>query len=472
LPTFALITEKGMPPQLQTWFDAHKGQWRRVDALKYGGPWWEVPRWTQPLFEAAGHPTSPREKAVAVTVANRLIAQPALALNRHNVAYLLRRLQDAGFRRTVAEALASRDGIDGLVDDLRAVVARGYPLVNLEYVLDSLATYPRSQFSSAVVAERVEDEQAAATPRAGARLTGPPAPATATAINSLAEVARAEDMVPYRDTADRIGSQPPLRVYLGKELLSYFVTPERVLRPQILEKLNDLRGDLFKRFGIVVPGVKFDSDPIGKLVPKAFRIELVTQTWADKDATAIEVPDPDSAVKQFVGELRRRLLAWRTWWVTADDVDKQLERNEPLKAWLLNQYALSDVKSLLRACSRRAKPSSVPTMPRASTVRCGASLPASPCGSSTGCSAASSFGRRPVSTARNWCGHCETPRRRDSRPTRHLRPHPQQRQSSRESTPSSNTIFRAPSSGLARRWPRTAAAPLRPFWRPTQVVTP
>src|SRR5262249_4590205 len=41
-------------------------------------------------------------------------------------------------------------------------------------------------------------------------------------------------------------------------------------------------------------------------------------------------------------------LAWRTWWVTADYVDKQLERNEPLKAWLLERYALSDIKSLLR----------------------------------------------------------------------------------------------------------------------------
>src|SRR6516225_3789072 len=45
-------------------------------------------------------------------------------------------------------------------------------------------------------------------------------------------------------------------------------------------------------------------------------------------------------------------------------------------------------------------------------------------------------------------------------------------QSSRESTPSSNAIFRAPSSGLARRWRLTAAVPLRAFPRPMQVATP
>src|SRR6516165_466497 len=127
------------------------------------------------------------------------------------------------------------------------------------------------------------------------------------------------------------------------------------LHARILGVVADLRGELFKRFGIVVPGVSFRGailDPARKLPPKAFRIELLTQTWADRDAIAIEVPDPDRAVYQFVDELRRRLLAWRTWWVTADYVDKQLERNEPLKAWLLERYALSDIKSLLRGVLR------------------------------------------------------------------------------------------------------------------------
>jgi hypothetical protein len=348
VPTFALISEKGMPSPLQAWFDAHKVQWRRVDALKYGGPWWEVPRWTQPLFEAAGHPTSPRESAVALTVANSLIAQPALALNRHNVAYLLRRLGDAGFERTVAEARASRGDVDGLVDDLRAVVARGYSLVNLEYVLDSLAGYPRSRFPPEVVTEHVEKDHTAATPRAGARLAGAPVPATATVIKPLAEVARAEDIVPYRDMADRVGSQPPLRVYLGKDLFSYFVTPEGEWRPQILEKLNDLRGDLFKRFGIAVPDVEFDSDPVGNLAPNAFRVELLNRRSADKDAIAVEVTNSKRVVEQFLDELRPQLLASRSWWITADYLERRLAHSEQIKTWLLSRYSLTDIKSLLR----------------------------------------------------------------------------------------------------------------------------
>jgi hypothetical protein len=159
-----LVSENEMPKRLQAWFDTRKMEWAPpVDVLKDGGPWWLVPRWTQPLFEAAGHPPSPREAVIALAVEQRLTAQPELALNPKNVAYLLHRLAGAGFKHTVAEALASRGGINGLVDDLRAVVARGYSLVNLEYVLDSLAGYPHSQFSSAVVAEHVEKDQTAAT---------------------------------------------------------------------------------------------------------------------------------------------------------------------------------------------------------------------------------------------------------------------------------------------------------------------
>jgi hypothetical protein len=349
LRSFVLVSENEMPERLQAWFDAHKTQWARVeaDALKDGGPWWLVPSWTQPLFEAAGHQVSPKEALIAAALGQVLTAQPRLTLNAQNVAYLLSRLEGAGFKRTVAEALASRGGIDGLVEDLRALVARGYPLVNLEYVLDSLAAYPRSQFSSVAVAEDVEKDQTAATLRGGVRFAGAHG-ATAEAAKSVP----AEDIVPYRDTADRkTGSPQPLRVYLGDDLVDYFATPEGELQPRILGVLADLRGELFKRFGIVVPGVNFKGailDPTRKLAPKAFRIELLTQTWADRDAIAIEVPDPDRAVDQFIGELRRRLLAWRTWWVTADYVDKQLERNEPLKTWLLERYALSDIKSLLR----------------------------------------------------------------------------------------------------------------------------
>jgi hypothetical protein len=336
-----------MPERLRAWFDTHKAQWTRVDVLIDGGPWWLVPPWTQPLFGAARHQVSPKEALIAAALGQLLTAQPRLALNAQNVAYLLSRLEGAGFKRTVAEARASRGGIDGLVEDLCALVARGYPLVNLQYVLDSLAAYPRSQFSSAAVAEDVEKDQTDATLRGGVRLSGEHG-ATAEATGSVP----AEDIVPYRDTADRkAGAPQPLRLYLGDDLVDYFATPEGELQPRILGALADLRGEIFKRFGIVVPGVSVRGailDPAGKLAPKAFRIELLTQTWADRDAIAIEVPDPDRAVEQFVDELRRRLLAWRTWWVTADYVDKQLERNEPLKAWLLERYALRDIKLLLR----------------------------------------------------------------------------------------------------------------------------
>ena len=344
LRSSAVVSEEDMPDLLQPWFRAHREQWVRVDVLEEDGPWWLVPHWTQPLFVAAGHPASPKEAVVAMAVGQALTKRPELALNAQNVAYLLRRLEDAGFKRTVAEALASRGGIDGLVEDLRAVIKRGYPLVNLEYVLDSLAGYPRSQFSSADVAEHVKNDQTAATSPLRANFAG----AHGAAPAEVAELFRAEDIGPYLDTAGRIGSQPPLRVYLGDDLLFYLAPREN----KFLEQLEDLRGELFKRFGITVPPVKWrasNSDPTGKLPPNAFRIEVLTQTWLDEDADAIDVAIPEGTAEQvLLDELRRRLLAWRTWWITADYVDKRLERNEPLKAWLLNRYTLTDIKSLLR----------------------------------------------------------------------------------------------------------------------------
>jgi hypothetical protein len=169
-----------------------------------------------------------------MAVGEALTKQPELALNPRNVGYLLRRLEDAGYKHTVAEALASRGGIDGLVEDLCAIVSRRYPLVNLEYVLDSLAGYPRSQFSSANVAEYVQNDQTAATSRLRASLGG----AHGAAPAEVAALFRAEDIGPYLDTAGRIGSQPPLRVYLGDELLFYLAPRES----KFLEQLEDLRG--------------------------------------------------------------------------------------------------------------------------------------------------------------------------------------------------------------------------------------
>ncbi|TMK14410.1 MAG: ATP-binding protein [Alphaproteobacteria bacterium] len=277
LRSFVLVSENEMPERLQAWFDAHKTQWARVeaDALKDGGPWWLVPSWTQPLFEAAGHQVSPKEALIAAALGQVLTAQPRLTLNAQNVAYLLSRLEGAGFKRTVAEALASRGGIDGLVEDLRALVARGYPLVNLEYVLDSLAAYPRSQFSSAAVAEQVEKDQTAATLRGGVRFAGARG-ATAEAAGSAA----AEDIVPYRDMADRKTNNPqPLRVYIGDELVDSFATSDGKLRPEILKAQADLRGELFKRFGIVAPDVSFSAsnlDPSRRLAPSQSRFPTPT----------------------------------------------------------------------------------------------------------------------------------------------------------------------------------------------------
>jgi hypothetical protein len=358
MPGFVLVTEKGMPRKLQTWFDAHKAQWVRTEALKSGGPWWEVPQWIQPLLEVADHRASQREAAVAGAVAQALIDRPELALNRQNVAYRLQRLgEKAGFKRTVTEALAARGGIDGLVEDLRAIIARDYGLLKLEYLLDSLAGYPKSDYPPAEVADLVIEDQTEPTSRPDSRLVGAPPAAPGESLTT-----RAADILPYRDTTDRIDIEPPVRVYLGEDLVSSFLVPEGDLRPEVLEALSDLRGELFKRFGIVVPGVRFRESAAwgSQLAPNALRIELLNQTRDNRDASPIEVRAPEGAIKQLADELPRRLLALRTWWITADYVDEHLgpskesqesegsNERKKVRDWLLNRYTLTDIKALLR----------------------------------------------------------------------------------------------------------------------------
>ena len=352
LPGFVLISQEKMPESLQPWFDANAKRWAAVEFIKNGGPWWWVPTWLQPLFEAAGHPASTRENAVAVAVASALIYQPKLALNSHNVAYLLHRLkeEEPSLARTVDEALTVRGGINVLVEDLRAIVASGHPLLRLQYLLDNLASYPQAQYSSSEVAERVIEDQTAAAPRQVGFLTGmlPAAP-----VKPLEEFTGIEDTLPYRDTAELIKIEPPLRVYLGKELEDYFLTQNGELHPKLLEELSDLRGELFKRLGITPPAIKFRAsvdDPTGTLPPTAFRIEVPNQTPDNEDAKAIEVLAPQSAVKQFLDELRWRVFAFRTHWIDAYYVDQRLEEkeNKELRTWLLNRYTLTDIKALLR----------------------------------------------------------------------------------------------------------------------------
>ena len=276
-----------------------------------------------------------------MVVANALIDKPELALNVHNVAYMLGRLK--GSEKTVAEALASRGGVEGLVEDLRQVVALRYPLVRLEYLLDSLAGCPRPECQPEAAAKFAVDDQGLAVPQAirlqGARPTMP--------VQGPAEFVRADDVRPYREVAEFIDIEPPVRAYLGENLQPLFALPEGDLRPEILEDLSDLRGELVRRFGITPPYVSFHESTGGQPSTNEFRIEVLDQTPEYDDAKAILIRASQPADKQFMDELRWRELAYRTRWITADYVDQHLEGKE-IKPWLLSRYSLTDIKTLLR----------------------------------------------------------------------------------------------------------------------------
>lgn len=226
LPGFMLVTENQFPERLVPWFSRHNRGWTKVASLTYGGDWWLVPKWTAPLFKAAGHSASPREAAIAVAVANQILHSPELVLNRRNVSYMLNQIRASGFSSTVDEAVAARGGLEGLVRDLQEIVRLRYPLSHLGYLLDALATYPRKDYSSVEVAHLVFDAHSYVTAPAHYALIG--RRETEEREKLKYELTR-EEQLPYRGSVELLVSEPPVRVYLGDQVIKEFVGAGRQL---------------------------------------------------------------------------------------------------------------------------------------------------------------------------------------------------------------------------------------------------
>lgn len=85
-----LVLEDPLNPGMLRFLRANPGgRWTNVWAR--GGNWWRVPRWTLPIWRAAGQPAMTIEQLVARTAATRLIEHPELLLNRDIVTRLIRR---------------------------------------------------------------------------------------------------------------------------------------------------------------------------------------------------------------------------------------------------------------------------------------------------------------------------------------------------------------------------------------------
>jgi len=343
-PNHVLVTETQLSERMRSFLDRYRNECTPVPQLTRGGPWWMVPRWTRPLWETEGRRASPPEGAVAFTVANSLLDYPNLVLTRDCVDYLLQRTAER-FPQTVAEALATRGGVEGIQRDLIEIVGRHKrPLTRLAYLLDTLAGCPGLS-----TPEAAEQAVAAAYKNRlvhDGKLQGNQARAPAV-------VEEEPPPAEFRQVYAEAGLWLPeflseIRVYPGRETEKRLVTKEWQPRPEVSEALTDLRGNLYRRFGLVMPIVRF-YPPEDKLADDSVRIEVANQAEEDEGTKPIRLT-PDRAIEQLVGELRLRYVASRTWWLPAETVQAQLEGlPDFLRKWLEARFTLTDVKLILRA---------------------------------------------------------------------------------------------------------------------------
>ncbi|NTV42654.1 MAG: hypothetical protein HGA63_05080, partial [Syntrophobacteraceae bacterium] len=142
---------------------------------------------------------------------------------------------------------------------------------------------------------------------------------------------------------------PIIRVLLGKESLGTFRNKDTgLLHPEVLEAIAELRGEMYRKFGIIHPAVRFRDGGTG-MKPDGFRIVLLNESKDDPTSRIVPV-SPDGALPQFIAELRLRISRNRAGFIMAEDIAGWLsEAPDELSEWLAERYSLTDLKLILRA---------------------------------------------------------------------------------------------------------------------------
>lgn len=341
-PGYVLVTTETLSKPLRAFFDQNRGDWTHLEMLKYGGPWWLVPPWTQPVWKAGLNPSWPAESALAVALANQIVNHPELVLSDDSVNYLLQRLSEK-YPDTVNESLSARGGIDGITNDLIEIVrGQNYPLTHLEYLLDSLAEYPG--LSPEKAARIVVDSQRSVLRTPPSQLPEHIAKKTGGSISTTAQDSSVRE--PYEEANRWLPSlEPPIRVYVGRSLEGEVVPNDRV-SPRLSASLEELRRNFNQQFGFTPPGVVFQTSP--DLKANQLRIEVLNQSSKDEDAKPITMKI-NGATDVLMTQLRLRYWELRAYWLTPEYVNELLQTlPQDLREELERRYSLTDVKIILR----------------------------------------------------------------------------------------------------------------------------
>lgn len=324
------VTEAALTEEVRQYFFGSESSWRKLDSRLPGGPYRVVPRWTVPIWKAAGHQEMPRATVFALAMADRALQHPELLLTRDALrAMMLRISADVG-----SPWLATTDEFARVHSTLVEFIKQGGTLKALPYQIDVVAHHPWE--SSADLAQRLRT-------RASLHfITSPPAPARITLGQNRASGSQTagNSFEEFRESVVWPPHYAPVRINGTRALVGRL----RDTRSGWSDSSAALRADLIRRLGIEVPKLEVLEDSTleskGRL---AYRVEVLTDT-----VTAVQVVD-SLWLPQLIGELRVHVAATRVHWVSGAFV-KGLIDDLPvnLRQWLQGRFSEHDLKLLLR----------------------------------------------------------------------------------------------------------------------------
>jgi len=335
----AYVSLDDLPEPVQEFVDRFGSQWPSYETANK--KFRIVPRWTLPVWKAAGRLANDGGGFPAFALANELLNNhPEALLTPPVFDYLLAAAGEA-YPSTVAEARAARGS--RLADDVAGLVRQGVvPKDDLVAMLDVLAGHPVEPGSPELSAEELKHELRERTPTLPSSWHGPWAAGRAGKPSEK----RPALPEPYKETLFWFPGVPkPIRLVMGNKQVYSELTGDW---DETRRRIDDDRCRFVRKFGFQYPGAFFAwarwEDPI--YLRNELRIEL--QQSSEADARPIPAPRGQT-LERLMAELPRRVDPLRVQWLTAETVsalEKGLDAR--LRAWLDARFSLTELKLLLR----------------------------------------------------------------------------------------------------------------------------
>jgi len=334
----AFLSQSGISRPGERFLMKFKDEWTPITELDIGGPWWIVPRWSLPVWKASGITALDGSGLPALLLARELQKHPDRLLTQDAVELLLSKVAQT-HPLTVAEARAVRG--ERLTSDFQEYVRGNNALLGLPVLLDMLADYPEG--SSEDIALKVKDNTVYPEAAMHDHFTGPHK--TSVQRKGDLEIHKA-----YKEAAVWLPSvEPEIRVYVGEDLEKQWFRGSALV-PELSERLDKIRDDVFRQFGFELPGIRFRRALQSKieLGPDAFSVEVLNQDEKLDDARPVKVGNGE-ALDLLAQQLHLRAETYRIFYLDPDRVDAILKgMQDDVHTWLSGRYSLTDIKLLMR----------------------------------------------------------------------------------------------------------------------------